>query len=65
MVLYDLPRNECLWVYAYATVGPHIYLLLVAGTNVEHGHRAVGGTVARHKLLGAHVWGLERRGCRC
>lgn len=33
-----------------------IYLLLVAGTNVEHGHGAVGGTVSRHELLGAHVW---------
>lgn len=36
-----------------------IYLFLMAGADVEHGHGAVGGAVSRHKLLGTHVWGVE------
>lgn len=41
------------------------YLLLVARADVEHGHGAVGGAVARHELLLTHVWGVERWRCRC
>ena len=41
------------------------YIVLVAGTDVEHGHGAVGGAAPGHELLGAHAWGVQgwrRRG---
>lgn len=41
------------------------HLVLVAGADVEHGHGAVGGAVARHELLCADVRGVQgRRGGR-
>lgn len=41
-----------------------VYLCLMAGADVEHGHGAVWGAVSRHELLGAHVWGVKGWGGR-
>lgn len=41
-----------------------IYLCLVVGADVEHGHGAVGGAVARYELFCADVWGADGWGGR-
>lgn len=72
-------QRECVWhldrvyvclniiiigLHADDVINDLIHLVFVTGADVEHGHGAVGGAVARHELLCAHAWRVEGRGCR-